>query len=120
MLIYTQVYIYCVKEVKEMQKHEIESMASNLYDGGWRSTDKEELIASYKLTEEEAEKLVAQLAEYEQRAANWYIILQVRDKYGEVTREDAIAYADTEKKPLRKQKNTGKIHVRQIGKSVTL
>jgi len=87
-----------------MKKHEIESMASNLYDGGWRSTDKEELIASYKLTEEEAEKLVAQLAEYEHRAANWYIILQVRDKYGEVIREDAIAYADTEKEAIEKAK----------------
>lgn len=41
------------------------SSAAALYDGGWRSTDKEELIEEYDLTEEEATKLCELLEEYE-------------------------------------------------------
>ena len=92
------------KGAKPMQKHEIESMAANLYDGGWRSADKEGLIASYKLTDEEAEKLVSQLAEYERRAANWHIVLQVTDRADEVIREDVMAYADTREDAVKKAK----------------
>ena len=40
--------------------------AASLYDGGWRSTDKEELMTEYELTEEEAEKICEFLKEYEE------------------------------------------------------
>lgn len=45
--------------------HDIESSAAALYDGGWRSTDKAELIAEYELTEDEAEAICKQLAKFE-------------------------------------------------------
>jgi hypothetical protein len=44
---------------------DFETSAAALYDGGWRSTDKEELIEEYDLTEEEATKLCELLEEYE-------------------------------------------------------
>lgn len=40
------------------------SSAAALYDGGWRSDDRDELIAEYQLTEEEADELCKVLAEY--------------------------------------------------------
>ena len=43
-----------------------ETSAAALYDGGWRSTDKEELIEEYDLTEEEATKICELLEEYDQ------------------------------------------------------
>lgn len=42
------------------------SSAAALYDGGWRSEDKEDLIQEYDLTEEEAGTLCAILANYEE------------------------------------------------------
>lgn len=41
------------------------SSAAALYDGGWRAEDKEELIAEYQITEEEAAKICEILAEFE-------------------------------------------------------
>ncbi len=55
------------KEGTKMLK-DITSSAAALYDGGWRSDDKEQLIEEYNLTEKEAIALVEQLAEYEQMA----------------------------------------------------
>ena len=42
------------------------SSAVALFDGGWRSKDKQELIQEYDLTEEEAGELCAILASYEE------------------------------------------------------
>lgn len=44
---------------------DIESSAAALYDGGWRSEDKEQLISEYDLTEEEAEAICERLATFE-------------------------------------------------------
>ena len=41
------------------------SSAASLYDGGWRSTDAEELKAEYDLTDEEVEKICSLLEEME-------------------------------------------------------
>lgn len=41
------------------------SSAAALFDGGWRSEDKQELIQEYELTAEEAETLCTILASYE-------------------------------------------------------
>ncbi len=37
-----------------------------LYDGGWRASDRDELIIEYLLTNEEAETLCKELAELEE------------------------------------------------------
>ena len=41
------------------------SMAAALYDGGWRAEDKEQLQAEYELTDDDVERIVNLLAEYE-------------------------------------------------------
>ena len=46
----------------------LQTSAAYLYDGGWRKKDKEELMQEYKCSIEEAEKLCAELAEFEERA----------------------------------------------------
>ena len=46
----------------------IDQDARVLYDGGWRSTDRDQLIAEYSLTEDDADALVEALAELEARA----------------------------------------------------
>lgn len=40
--------------------------AASLYDGGWRSTDKGELMSEYGLTDEEADEICELLKEYEE------------------------------------------------------
>ena len=40
--------------------------AAYLYDGGWRKEDKEQLIAEYGLSEEDAQKICAELAKLEE------------------------------------------------------
>ena len=40
---------------------DIESAAAALYDGGWRSRDREQLIREHDLTTEEADALCAEL-----------------------------------------------------------
>jgi hypothetical protein len=42
-----------------------QSSAAALYDGGWRSADKEQLISEYDLTAEEADSLCKELEKYE-------------------------------------------------------
>lgn len=44
---------------------DIQSSASALYDGGWRSEDKDQLIAEYSLTEDEAVALCNELSRME-------------------------------------------------------
>ncbi len=43
----------------------VESSAAALYDGGWRAEDKDQLIAEYSLTEDEADVLCEQLEQLE-------------------------------------------------------
>ena len=40
---------------------DIESCAAALYDGGWRSADRDELLAEYDLTDTEADAICAEL-----------------------------------------------------------
>ena len=40
--------------------------AAYLYDGGWRKEDKEQLIMEYGLSEEDAQKICAELARLEE------------------------------------------------------
>lgn len=40
--------------------------AWSLFDGGWRSTDREELKAEFKLTNEEADRLTRELKSIEE------------------------------------------------------
>ena len=42
-----------------------ESMAAALYDGGWRADDKDQLKVEYDLTDDDVERIVDLLAEYE-------------------------------------------------------
>lgn len=42
-----------------------ESMAAALYDGGWRAEDRDQLKAEYDLSDEDLERIVDLLAEYE-------------------------------------------------------
>lgn len=44
---------------------DVEHAAAALWDGGWRAEDKEELIAEYDFTEEEADVIVELLKKYE-------------------------------------------------------
>ena len=46
---------------------DIQSMAAALYDGGWRSDDREWLQEEYNLSYDESEAIVRCLAEYEAR-----------------------------------------------------
>jgi hypothetical protein len=42
-----------------------ESMAAALYDGGWRAEDREQLKAEYELTDDDVDRIVDLLAEYD-------------------------------------------------------
>ena len=42
--------------------------AASLYDGGWRAEDRDQLIDEYQLTEEEADEICRELAEYKEEA----------------------------------------------------
>lgn len=55
---------------------DIESVAANLYDGGWRSEDKEQLIDEYSLTKEEATEICDFLHDMEMDS-----ILDIEDGY---------------------------------------
>lgn len=46
---------------------DISSSAAALYDGGWRSTDADQLCAEYSLTEEETQELCKALADIEEK-----------------------------------------------------
>ena len=42
--------------------------AAALYDGGWRKEDRDELKATYELTDDEAEAICDELEKFEQEA----------------------------------------------------
>lgn len=46
---------------------DVESSAAALYDGGWRATDRAQLIQEYELTDDEADALCVELARYAER-----------------------------------------------------
>lgn len=46
---------------------DVEHIAAALFDGGWRSTDKEELQQEHGLTDEETAKIAAELEKIEAR-----------------------------------------------------
>lgn len=45
--------------------NEMQTSAAYLYDGGWRAEDKAQLITEYDLSEEDAQKICAELARLE-------------------------------------------------------
>lgn len=49
-----------------MNISELQQAASNLYDGGWGSTDREKLIKEYQLTEDEADAIIELFEQYEE------------------------------------------------------
>ena len=50
--------------LQEMQPN-MGEITANLYDGGWRAADREEMIRCYDLTEDEADAICELLEEYE-------------------------------------------------------
>lgn len=44
----------------------LQTSAAYLYDGGWRKEDKAQLITEYGLSEEDAQKICAELARLEE------------------------------------------------------
>jgi hypothetical protein len=51
---------------KENKMNDLETTAANLYDGGWRAANKEELIKEYGFTVDEIEIIIKYLASYEE------------------------------------------------------
>lgn len=49
-----------------MEKMNLQYSVAALYDGGWRTCDKTDLIIEYGLTTEEADQICQALAELEQ------------------------------------------------------
>lgn len=45
---------------------DVKQAASNLYDGGWRSSDRDQLISEYDLTESEADEICDALSDIEE------------------------------------------------------
>lgn len=45
--------------------HDTQHSAAALYDGGWRASDRDQLIAEYGLTEDEADAICAELERME-------------------------------------------------------
>lgn len=54
-----------------MNKYKIQDSAIALYDGGWRSSDAEELQSEYDFTDEELDEIIACIKELESRDADW-------------------------------------------------
>ena len=50
-------------------KYNITERAANLFDGEWRSTDRDELMRVYDMSEEEATEICEELAEVERMKA---------------------------------------------------
>ena len=50
-----------------MNNYELECCAAALYDGGWRATDKGEMIIEYDLSEDEAQSICDWLYHYENK-----------------------------------------------------
>lgn len=54
-----------------MNKYKIQDSAIALYDGGWRSSDTEELQSEYDFTDEELDEIIACIKELESGDADW-------------------------------------------------
>lgn len=63
--------LYCKKgqspEKRKIMLKDVSSSAAALYDGGWRSTDADQLRTEYDLSEEETQELCAALADLEEK-----------------------------------------------------
>ena len=55
----------------EFSEEECETIARFLYDGGWLSSDKEELKQEYQLSDWEVEAICKGLKEYEFQSGRW-------------------------------------------------
>ena len=62
--------------------------AAALYDGGWRAEDRDQLIDEYNLTEEEADEICKELAEFMDR--------KEMDLAGELDEMIALGWTDEE------------------------
>lgn len=51
-----------------MTSQDIETIASFLYDGGWRAGDRAQLVDEYCVSSREADLIAERLADYELRA----------------------------------------------------
>lgn len=51
-----------------MNTAEIQSIAASLYDGGWRASDRRQMIAEYGFSDEEIVEICEVLETYEQEA----------------------------------------------------
>jgi hypothetical protein len=51
--------------IQDLQMSSMGDIAASLYDGGWRAADREQMIAYYTLTEDEADDICKLLEEYE-------------------------------------------------------
>lgn len=54
-----------------MNKYRIQDSAIALYDGGWRSSDAEEVQSEYDFTDVELDEIIACLKELESGDADW-------------------------------------------------
>jgi hypothetical protein len=48
----------------KMSYEESETIAASLYDGGWRASDRAQLIQEYDLTDDEADAICAHLERF--------------------------------------------------------
>ena len=72
-------------------------IAANLYDGGWRASDREQMIGYYTLTEDEADAICELLEEYEN--ADREDTLIVRENLAGI-KEEASQYAKEGKRSV--------------------
>ena len=64
-IVIRRVFEFFMEGFMMMNYSDILSAAASLYDGGWRSEDRDDLIEEYGLTGVEADKLCEALAEYD-------------------------------------------------------
>lgn len=55
------------KEINMFYQNEIESCAAALYDGGWRSKDRDEIKEEYNMDDEWTDAICEKLKEYENK-----------------------------------------------------
>ena len=51
--------------MKKMSYEESETFAASLYDGGWRASDRAQLMEEYSLTDDEADVICAHLERFD-------------------------------------------------------
>ena len=64
-IVIRRLFGFFMEEFMMMNNSDILSAAASLYDGGWRSDDRDDLIEEYGLTGDEADKLCEALLEYD-------------------------------------------------------